>query len=119
MSDRTHLFIVQKNVEHYQKLLEVLLDESARTVVAQLLREAESELAAGKDEKELAGPGPAIDEEQARRWRLKAEEYRATADICGHDAARDAYLRLAIDYERLADDAETLSATGKAPAKTP
>lgn len=67
-------------------------------------------------ERRLAGVVPVIDGadrtngallEKARRWRLRAEEYRAVADALQHShAARHAYLHLAHSYDTLANQTE-------------
>jgi hypothetical protein len=43
---------------------------------------------------------------RARRWRARAEECRAAADSVSTGAARRSFLRLARDYEALAELAE-------------
>jgi len=106
MASDTRIFIAKKNIEHYKKLLAVVFDPSASRVIEQLLREAEAELGAAEAEESPAATRTPIYPDQVRRWRLKAEEYRATADISQNEAARDHYLRLAMTYEQLADGAE-------------
>jgi hypothetical protein len=48
---------------------------------------------------------------QITRWRRQAEEYRTLADGAKVERARETYLRMAADYDALADRAEeTLAA---------
>lgn len=44
--------------------------------------------------------------EKARRWRMRAEEYRTVAEALQHPSARESYLHLARTYETLADSWE-------------
>jgi len=44
--------------------------------------------------------------QRARRWRAKAEELRTAAESMSNEAARNSFLRLARDYEALAERAE-------------
>ena len=45
--------------------------------------------------------------EDAHRWRIRAEEYRARAYVMHDDTAYQACLRLAKNYDALAERAET------------
>jgi hypothetical protein len=49
--------------------------------------------------------------EQARRWRLKAEEYHTVADEMRSPVARASYRGMAETYDRMADHYERLAAT--------
>ncbi|HWI28136.1 MAG TPA: hypothetical protein VN668_14275 [Stellaceae bacterium] len=48
-----------------------------------------------------------------RRWRLRAEELRTIADNCSTPEARAPLLRLAKDYELLAERAEARAAASR------
>ena len=51
---------------------------------------------------------------EVQRWRLKAEELRATADVLTNEVARDSLLEMAEGYDRLADHMEDLEAKRRA-----
>ena len=51
---------------------------------------------------------------EVQRWRLKAEELRATADMLTNEVARDSLLEMAEGYDRLADHMEDLEAKRRA-----
>jgi hypothetical protein len=51
---------------------------------------------------------PSPDAERARRWHAKAEEIRAAAESMGSESARHTLLRLAHDYDALAESLELL-----------
>jgi hypothetical protein len=44
--------------------------------------------------------------DDSRRWRMRAEELRTMADQCKTAEARESFLRLAKDYDLLAERAE-------------
>jgi hypothetical protein len=48
------------------------------------------------------------DAERAHRWRAKAEEIRTAAESMDSESARDTLLRLAHDYDALAESLELL-----------
>jgi hypothetical protein len=48
--------------------------------------------------------------ENAEKLRIRAEECRVLARIAGTEAGRQAYLRLAQSYDRLADEEAALAA---------
>lgn len=103
----TRIYVARQNLRRYRELLENYLDGRARDVIEQLIKETEAELEAAEAEKQSAEGAPLEESaSRVRRWRLKAEEYRATAEITQSDLARQTYLRLAQDYERLADAIE-------------
>jgi hypothetical protein len=86
--------------EHYKRLLAQALDDGRRQVEAQ-------------------PNGPRVDlkaQRQIARWRMRAEELRTTADQFVVPSAQESLRRAAANYERLADEAETLL-TGHACAK--
>ncbi len=86
--------------EHYKRLLAQALDEGRRQVEAQPTR-------------------PHIDlgaQRQVAQWRMRAEELRTTADQFVVPSAQESLRRAAVNYERLADEAEALL-TGRACAK--
>lgn len=45
---------------------------------------------------------------QARQFRGRAEEFRLVAETAASPEARDAFTRLAADYDRIAEQAERL-----------
>jgi len=51
---------------------------------------------------------------EVRRWRHKADELRATADILTNRVARDSLQEMADGYDRLADHMEDLEAKKRA-----
>jgi hypothetical protein len=51
---------------------------------------------------------------EVQRWRLKADELRATADMLRNAVARDSLLEMADGYDRLADHMEDLEAKKRA-----
>jgi hypothetical protein len=51
---------------------------------------------------------------QVQRWRAKADELRATADILSNQVARDSLLDMADGYDRLADHMEDLAVKKRA-----
>jgi hypothetical protein len=51
---------------------------------------------------------------EVRRWRHKADELRATADILTNQVARDSLQEMADGYDRLADHMEDLEAKKRA-----
>lgn len=51
---------------------------------------------------------------EVQRWRLKAEELRATTDMLTNEIARDSPLEMAEGYDRLADHMEYLVAKRRA-----
>jgi len=51
---------------------------------------------------------PSPDAERARRWHAKAEEVRTAAESMGSESARHTLLRLAHDYDALAESLELL-----------
>jgi hypothetical protein len=55
----------------------------------------------------------------ARRWRMRAEELRVIADNCKTPAARATLRRLAEDYELLAERAEARAAAAQHQRETP
>ena len=102
----TRVSIAKKKVEHYTNLLNVAWAVSSRDALERILREAKLELSLAEADEDLAASASPIHPERVQRWRLKAEEYRATAEICRSAPARENYLRLARDYERLVDQSE-------------
>ncbi len=98
MAANNRAFAVRHKIDRYEHLLEGTTDAAARQAIEELLDEAWDELAAVAND---TITDPLSD--RSRRWRLKAEEYRMTADITRNEVARQAYLRLAENYERLAD----------------
>jgi hypothetical protein len=51
---------------------------------------------------------------EVQRWRLKAEELRATAETLSNAVARDSLQEMADGYDRLADSMEELDAVKRA-----
>jgi hypothetical protein len=107
--------IVNLNIAHYERLLETETNEERVRTLKSLLAEAQGEaLRLGKEqllseEHTLAsgnGADPAALSRDARRLRMKGEDYRAIANCCRTDAARDTYLCIARSYEVLAERAK-------------
>ncbi len=51
---------------------------------------------------------------EVQRWRLKADELRATAEMLTNEVARDSLQEMADGYDRLADHMEDLEAKKRA-----
>jgi len=51
---------------------------------------------------------------EVERWRAKADELRATAEMLSNAVARDSLLEMADGYDRLADHMEDLEAKKRA-----
>lgn len=105
--------IVRLNIERYERLLETETDEAKRRTLESLLAEARGQAMLIGDEGALEQPGregaDLLDE--ARRWRMRADEYRVIADACQSDGARSTYLQLARSYDALADRAQGMAAS--------
>ena len=54
---------------------------------------------------------------EVQRWRLKADELRATAETLSNAVARDSLQEMADGYDRLADHMEDLEAKRRARAR--
>ncbi len=94
--DPLNEFVHAANLERYKRLLAGALDEGTRATVEKLRAEENS----AKLDKRW---------DQAKRWRTKAEELRATADQFADPSAHETLIRAAENYDRLADHAESLS----------
>lgn len=107
VGDNTRLFVAQQNVRKYERLLREVYDTKTREVIEQLLNEAVAERDTAEAEDQLAAATVARNPlpDRAMRWRMKAAELHATADITQNKLARDTYRRLAENYEQLAEDA--------------
>jgi hypothetical protein len=55
---------------------------------------------------------------EVKRWRMKADELRAAAEVLSNDVARDAVLEMADGYDAIADRVEDLEVKkrGQAPS---
>ena len=94
-------------------------DEKERDLAARAAQEAEADLRSAETKNPFAAAADrSITTEHARRWRFKAAEYRATADITQSAVARASYFRLAENYDRLADQADGMMARGEGKPKT-
>jgi hypothetical protein len=51
---------------------------------------------------------------EVQRWRAKADELRATAEMLSNEVARDTLLEMADGYDQLADRMEHLEAKKRA-----
>jgi len=108
MVDSMRVYIARQNLHRYERILDNTIDPKVRSVVEDLLKEARAELDAATAEDQFSSLADRSRvTEISHRWRSKAEEFRATADITQNKVARDTYLRLAENYERLATDAES------------
>lgn len=94
----------EATADHYERLLDRALGESARKIVHELLRRR---------------GGTADAPEQIRRWRMQAEELRTAADQFVDPMARQSLRNAAATYQQLAENAEARlngrpdAATGK------
>ena len=100
--------IVRLNIANYERLLERETDPARAQTLRNLLAEARSEAMFFTEETALQQSERAPGELQwdAKRLRMRAEEYRAIADACRNPGARNTYLYLARSYEVLAERAE-------------
>jgi hypothetical protein len=57
----------------------------------------------------LSGENVSTLSRDVERWRLRAEQYRAIADISPRRSMRNAYLAMAEQYDRIADDADCVA----------
>lgn len=107
-ADIDRLEIVRLNIAHYERLLATETDSAKLRTLRTLLVEARNEQMLIKDEGALEQTTKAAPElrQDAKRWRMKAEEYRTVADATASEAARNTYLYLARSYEVLAARAE-------------
>jgi hypothetical protein len=103
------LQVVRDNIERYERLLQTERDPANCAILQSLLAEARAEETLLLEERKFEDGGKAV-QDQARRWRMRAEEYRVVADAMTNDSARQTYLRLAQNYEGLADRAEQRAA---------
>jgi hypothetical protein len=95
--DEMRAAIIRWNIERYERRLESEADAATRRTLQALLVEARNEAMLLSVETALErqrGQSRALIEE-ARRWRLRAEEYRVIAEACQSDAGRAAYVNLA------------------------
>lgn len=106
--DEMRQAIVRLNIARYERLLETEADEAKRRTLRSLLTEARSEAMFLSEENaiEQAGNDAGALRRDARRLRLRAEEYRTIAEACRDDGARNTYLHLARSYDVLAERAE-------------
>jgi hypothetical protein len=104
--------VIHWNIERYERQLEIETDATKRRMLRGLLTEARNEamLLSAEGALEQAGKECAALVQEARRWRVRAEEYRVISDACQSDAARSAYVNLARGYELLAERAEAFAA---------
>jgi hypothetical protein len=99
------LQLLRDNIERYERLLESEFDPVTRQTLQSLLAEARAEECLILEERALeSGDNELWD--AARRWRLRAAEYRGVADAMHNSSARQTYVRLAQNYEQLAERAE-------------
>ncbi|HTZ80962.1 MAG TPA: hypothetical protein VMC10_23830 [Stellaceae bacterium] len=98
-------WITRENVRRYRDLLKDVKDPHRRSALEWLLSEEERKFSA----QEQSDP-----RNRAKRWHAKAEELRTIADHTPSPAARETFLRLAENYEKLAVDAEGPTRRGTA-----
>jgi hypothetical protein len=111
-TDEKPLDIVRLNIARYMRLLESETDPMTLTRLRTLLAEARNEETLIEEGAvfEKGKKQPVELREDARRWRMRAEEYRTVAGAIASEAARDTYRRLARSYEGLAERAELKAA---------
>jgi len=97
------VWLLQNDIARYRQLLKTEADEKKRQTIAELLVEAEYNLALIDRPDRLTTPDASA---HARTWRAKAEECRTVAETMRSESARLTILRLARDYETLADSWE-------------
>ena len=104
-TDEKPLDIVRLNIARYMRLLESETDPMTLTTLRTLLAEARNEetLIEAEAVFEKGKKQPVELREDARRWRMRAEEYRTVAGAIASEAARSTYRRLARSYEGLAE----------------
>jgi hypothetical protein len=100
------LQIVRACIERYERLLEAESDPARRAALRRLLTEAREAECLILEECRLDDDGRSSSDD-ARRWRMRAEEYRARAIAMHDDTAHKACLRLAQSYDALAERAGT------------
>jgi hypothetical protein len=100
------VWLLQNDIARYRQLLKIETDEKKRRTIAELLVEAEYDLALIDKPSSPTTPEAAA---QARRWRAKAEECRAVAETMSGESARLTILRLARGYDTLADSWEKVA----------
>jgi hypothetical protein len=100
------LQLIRDNIERYERLLQAETDPANRRTLQSLLAEAHAEETLLLEERRLE-TGDKNLRDDARRWRMRCEEYRAVADAVLNVSARQTYLRLAKNYESLAERAES------------
>jgi hypothetical protein len=101
--------VARLNVERFERLLQNERDPIKRSALERLLAQARTESDLASAEALFAATKDTSPDlaEQARRLRLKAEECRTVADTFESESARDAFRRLAHDYDVLATRAES------------
>lgn len=114
------LEIVRLNIAHYERLLAAETDSAKLRTLRTLLAEARNEQTLIKDEGALERTTKEARElrQDAKRWRMRAEEYRTIADATASEAARNSYLSLARSYEVLAARAEGRAGEEKTESKS-
>ncbi len=111
--------IVRLNIVRYEAMMQTETDPVRLETLKNLLAESRSEAILLKDEAaiERARNEAKSLQQDSRRLRMRAEEYRAIADALKSEAARSTYLYLARSYERLADRADGRDMLGPAASK--
>lgn len=114
------LEIVRLNIAHYERLLAAETDSAKLRTLRTLLAEARNEQTLIKDEGALERTTKEARElrQDAKRWRMRAEEYRTIADATASEAARNTYFSLARSYEVLAARAEGRAGEEKTESKS-
>ena len=100
------------NIAHYERLLATETDEEKVRTLRSLLAEAKSEALLVDEQGSIEGAEKdATDRHRAaKRFVMRADEYRAIADASKSDASRATYLQLAHAYELLAKQAGSAAA---------
>ncbi len=109
--DKMRREILRLNISNYERLLNTETDAVKLHTLRNLLTEARSEaMALGQESAPPAEKHMGDFREDARRLRLRAEEYRTIADASKNDGMNPTYRCLAKSYDLLAERVEKLTA---------
>jgi len=90
---------IRENLRRFRDMLKTEKDESKRRILEKLISDEEAKLPPG-----TSRASTRLD--NARRWQMRAEEYRTVPDATRNPSARSTYLRLAQTYEAMANRAD-------------
>lgn len=106
--------ILRLNVERFERMLGTEADPGRRRTLDLLLIETHAELEFLAESRKFAAGLPAgrAGDERISVLRAKAQECRRIAGTCGRRSTREVLLRLAADYEAMAEDTKRARAPG-------